>query len=187
MPVELSTIENKKTKAMKRAIMKTGEMKTLRLRVPSSTNENKKLNEMKTKNNVQKTILRSLAVVISFVLVSFTVSAQDFWKKLIANSSFNEIALAMVETSKTSADSEATMNFDMSLLEYEVEPELTLEEWMSDESNFEVATFQLIEATESGLDLEEWMFDETVFQVEETSEQALELESWMISEKVWNI
>ena len=37
-------------------------------------------NVQKTKNNVQKTVLRSLAVVVSFVLISFTVTAQDFWK-----------------------------------------------------------------------------------------------------------
>ncbi|MFW6257668.1 MAG: hypothetical protein ACOC11_02675 [Prolixibacteraceae bacterium] len=53
---------------------------------------------MKTKNNVQKTILRTIAVIVSFVLISYTVSAQEFWRKLITNSSFNEIAVAMIET-----------------------------------------------------------------------------------------
>jgi len=69
---------------------------------------------MKTKNNVQKTILRSLAVVLSFVLISFTVNAQDFWKKLLENSSFNEIALAMVE--KTDASSVSDSESDSFLL-----------------------------------------------------------------------
>ena len=59
---------------------------------------------MKTKNNVQKAILRSGAVVVSFVLISLTVSAQDFWKRLLTNSSFNEIAIAMVETSGKTED-----------------------------------------------------------------------------------
>ena len=53
---------------------------------------------MKTRTNFQKAAIRSAAVVISFVLISITVSAQEFWKKLLINSSFNEIAIAMVET-----------------------------------------------------------------------------------------
>ena len=72
---------------------------------------------MKTTNNVQKAILRSGAVVISFVLISFTVSAQEFWKKLLTNSSFNEIALAMVETSNEIETTEPTENFNFILLE----------------------------------------------------------------------
>ena len=53
---------------------------------------------MKTKNNVQKAILKSLAVIISSVLISFTVSAQGFWESILENNTFNEIALAMVES-----------------------------------------------------------------------------------------
>ena len=143
---------------------------------------------MKTKNNVQKAILRSVAVVVSFVLISFTVSAQDFWKKLIANSSFNEIALAMVGSSNETADLESTTeNFNLTLLENEVEPALELEEWMSNESNFGVSGFQIMEGTENELDIEDWMLDECSFQEEETGEQPLELETWMTSDKVCDI
>ena len=104
---------------------------------------------MKTKNNVQKAILRSIAVVVSFVLISFTVSAQDFWKKLLENSSFNEIALAMVETSEGKADSESfSMPYYMGLLENETEPALKVEDWMKNENfsgslNFDLALERL--------------------------------------------
>jgi hypothetical protein len=76
--IENKTSENKnrKTKAMKRVPGSRHEFN----RVPLTT---KNENEMKTKNNVQKTILRSAAVIVSFVLISFTVSAQDFWKRLL--------------------------------------------------------------------------------------------------------
>lgn len=151
-------------------------------------NENRKTKAMKIKNNVQKAILRSVAVVVSFVLISFTVSAQDFWKKLLENSSFNAIALAMVETSdEVEMRDYKTENFDFSILENETEPTLEMEEWMNDETYFDSFSFQLIEETETEMSLEEWMLDENLFQVIESSENPLELETWMTSEKVWKI
>ena len=143
---------------------------------------------MKTKNNVQKTILRSIAVIVSFVLISFTVSAQDFWKKLLENSSFNEIALAMVETSKESTDSETTTaNFNSALLESEIEPTLEMEDWMNDENFFGVFEFEIANELENDLMLQGWMLDENLFQVEQNEEMPLELEAWMTSENAWEI
>ncbi len=86
---------------------------------------------MKTKNNVQKTILRTGAVILSLVLISFTVSAQEFWKKLITNSSFNEIAVAMIET-KTVNISEKPQMQSAKIITNEAlqEPALELETWM---------------------------------------------------------
>ncbi|WP_299584754.1 hypothetical protein, partial [uncultured Sunxiuqinia sp.] len=48
-------------------------------------------------NQSEKVLLRSAAVIISFVLISFTVSAQGFWKQLLTNNSFGQVALLMVE------------------------------------------------------------------------------------------
>ena len=143
---------------------------------------------MKTKNNVQKTILRSVAVVVSFVLISFTVSGQDFWKELLANSSFNKIALAMVGTSNETSDSKSTTaNFNLILLENETEPALEMEDWMHDDNYFGIAEIQITEESEIGLEIEEWMLDENLFQVKENAESPLELETWMTSEKIWEI
>ena len=143
---------------------------------------------MKTKNNVQKTILRSIAVVVSFVLISITVSAQDFWKKLLESSSFNEIALAMVEISSEKTDSEArSENFNYANVVTESEPSLEMEDWMSDESYFGVTGLQITTETEGSLEMEDLMFDEQVFQVDENIELPLEVESWMTSEKVWEM
>ena len=143
---------------------------------------------MKTKNNVQKTILRSIAVVVSFVLISITVSAQDFWKKLLESSSFNEIALAMVEISSEKTDSEArSENFNYANVVTESEPSLEMEDWMSDESYFGVTGLQITTETEGSLEMEDWMLDEEVFQVDENIELPLEVESWMTSEKVWEM
>ena len=130
---------------------------------------------MKTKNNVQKAILRWTAVVVSFVLISFTVSAQDFWKKLLTNSSFNEIALAMVENSKK-ADSQMdteTENATFFYLAVESEANLELEDWMIDENNFETSSYILTEEIENDLTIENWMLNENLFQVKETGKSKL--------------
>ena len=140
---------------------------------------------MKTKNNVQKAILRSAAVVISFVLISFTVSAQDFWKRLLENSSFNEIALAMVETSNEMETTEPTESFDFNLLEQESEQALNLEDWMMDNNFFGVSELEVNEVNEKDLEVEAWMLDESLFNVEKNNGNEMELESWMTSDKLW--
>lgn len=141
---------------------------------------------MKTKDNVQKTILRSLAVVLSFVLISFTVNAQDFWKNLLENSSFNEIALAMVEKANDSSlsDSESD-SFLLLYLADEYEPVLEIGSWMNDDRYFGVQSFELSEEIEN--EQEGWMLNHNLFQVEVIEEKPLELESWMTTEKVWGL
>ena len=141
---------------------------------------------MKTKNNVQKAVLRSAAVIASFILISLTVSAQDFWKKLLTNSSFNEIALAMTENSETKSNSENTTSFPYFLNE-ESDEALQLEDWMLNKNNFEYSTFQYQEEQEQGLDVEDWMLNEKCFENLHENEPELKVENWMTSDKVWNI
>ena len=138
---------------------------------------------MKTKNNVQKAILKSMAMGLSLVLISLTVNAQDFWKTIFENNSFNVIALAMVdntiETSPASTDANALAIY----MEEEIEETLDVEEWMTNENNF--GTFLTIEVeNENSLELEDWMTNETLFDAysmyfEIETEEALELEDWM--------
>lgn len=174
----------KTNKAMKRAITTSETEKTIRLRVPSSTIKNKKLNEMKTKNNVQKTVLRTGAVVVSFVLISFTVAAQDFWKTLLTNSSFNQIALAMVEGSKKSETkvSETKTNKATYIFENESDANLVIENWMTNNNYFKPVVFQEVE---TNLQVEDWMKNEKLFAIAHDTESPLTLENWMTKSKVW--
>lgn len=171
---------------MKRAIRKIKAMKTIRLRVSSSTIKTKNENEMKTKNNVQKTILRFAAVVISLVLISFTVSAQDFWKKLITGSGFNAIALVMVDYTNNTNHYDGLTNtaFDFTLID-ETEEELTLEPWMMDHTIFEASAPVKSVETRGNLKIEPQMLNEEFLNAL-TTEERLKLESWMITESVWN-
>lgn len=142
---------------------------------------------MKTKNNVQKTILRGAAVVVSFVLISYTVSAQEFWKKLITNSSFNEIAIAMVDvsgkTKKTSTDQAANPAATTQSEDYE--PALKLEFWMTSENYFGQKTFGGLQEAEPELQLENWILNDKYFEGTDETEQPLNLENWMTSDKFW--
>lgn len=142
---------------------------------------------MKTKNNVQKTILRGAAVVVSFVLISYTVSAQEFWRKLITNSSFNEIAIAMVDasgkTKKTATDQAANPAATFQAEDYE--PALKLEFWMTSENYFGQKTFREIQEAEPELQLENWIINDNYFEGTAETEQPLEMESWITSDKFW--
>ena len=143
---------------------------------------------MKTKNNVQKAILRSAAVVISFILISLTVSAQDFWKKLLTNSSFNEIAIAMTETSKKSeTPASSTLNSSDFFMSEETEEALKVEDWMTNESTFNSPVIHVTQEQEKGLEVEDWMMNEHFFENDTEVEPALKVEDWMTSDKVWNI
>lgn len=142
---------------------------------------------MKTKNNVQKTILRSVAVITSFVLISFTVSGQDFWKALLTNRSFNEIALAMSDNNKKPAN-QAKTNSAIPveyILETAHEPALPLEYWMTSESRFEFDS-NSESGKAAGFDVKDWVKTAPQLALQKTSDEKLQVEDWMISDEIWN-
>ncbi len=139
---------------------------------------------MKTKTDLRKTAVRTAAVVVSFILVSFTVSAQGFWKKLLTNSSFNEIAIAMVEPGnlKTAHGSTNTpaaewKNFDMAF-----DPALELEGWMSSEKHFGVDVLQKENKLEASADGNPEFPD---FEYSVDAVESLKLEAWMVHDGLW--
>lgn len=141
---------------------------------------------MKTKNNVQKTVLRTAAVLVSFVLISLTVTAQEFWKAVLTKSSFNQIALAMVETPKkpvvpVSADTKISQN-EMYLSDYE--SKLNLEDWMTDEQSFKVVEIKEV-AKDENLKIEDWMLNDDLITVTTETESPLKVEAWMTESKTW--
>ena len=167
---------------------------------------------MKTKNNVQQTILKSMAVVFSVALISLTVNAQNFWQSIYENNGFKGIAMAMVDVNtattveSTNADqfsyytveNEETLGIENWMMdennfgtfvtmETENESPLELEGWMTNDSYFNNASEMFIEATENDLEIEDWMLNENLFNASREVESALELESWMVSENIWKV
>uniref|UniRef100_UPI0032173109 hypothetical protein n=1 Tax=uncultured Draconibacterium sp. TaxID=1573823 RepID=UPI0032173109 len=165
---------------------------------------------MKTKNNVQQKILKSIAVVFSVALISFTVNAQGFLKSIYENNSFKDIALAMAEVTETPAPTNADLtSYDAEEYEEALEIEdwminetsfgtfipveaasespLELEDWMTDDSYFNTVTDAFMNEMDSELEIEDWMLDENLFNTRQENDHALELENWMFSEDIWNV
>jgi len=138
---------------------------------------------MKTKNNTQETVLKSLAVIASFIVISLTVSAQDLWQSFTENETVREIALATIkrdsesQPASTPAKELTDVNSLETLLETESENTMELEEWMTNENFFKVeenptkkkiiktATFVFEEMEDSKLEFEDWMFNPKYWRV----------------------
>ncbi|KOH43315.1 hypothetical protein [Sunxiuqinia dokdonensis] len=146
-------------------------------------------------NQVEKVILRSAAVIISFVLISFTVSAQGFWKQLLTNNSFGKVALLMVEESVTAdVATERALPAESAGLSFYFEQAsdeaLEIESWMTDDAYFGAYTNMAVPEVEADLELEEWMKDESYFSNKltvEEKEKELELEAWMTDASYWRM
>lgn len=170
---------------------------------------------MKTKNNVQKAINKSLAIVASLILISFTVNAQNFWRSILDNATLNEFAVIMSTrndgANSVSKSKTTDINAFATYLTTETEEDLTLEDWMIDENLFEAPITEnsvnltakptintANQATEDKLKLEKWMLDENNFNVKQENtkgpttnvfkfinDDQLRLESWMVSSNNW--
>lgn len=148
---------------------------------------------MKTKNNIQKTAIKLSVVIVSFVLISLTVNAQDLHEDFLTNNSFKVLAFAKVENPKANKTIASDKNLSISkysdFLEESIEENLEVETWMINENLFAVTIDFEVEA-ENQLELENWMLDDTLFN--NTSllinefEEKLTIENWMLDYKLWN-
>ncbi|MBW8324913.1 MAG: hypothetical protein K0M50_09140 [Prolixibacteraceae bacterium] len=140
---------------------------------------------MKTTKHVQKTenkkpentISKTVAVVLSFVLISLTVSANGFWKQLLVNNTYGKMAILMVDQQK------------------EQEKLLTYVSPVAIAHPAQVCTTTNLSALETAnkksLEIENWMIDETYFVSNAVTtpvepEETLEIEDWMTDEHFWN-
>ena len=101
-------------------------------------------------------------------------------------------------------------SLSMNLLEVETENPLEIEDWMTEESNFDINTFNMETETEPELNVENWMINENNFNIEKnkdlkkrsnssnatvstrtyffsdiTDENNLKLENWMFKSNAW--
>jgi hypothetical protein len=141
---------------------------------------------MKTKNNVQKAVLRFAAVVAGLVMISYTASAQDLEKSFIENNSFSDIAMVITEAESPVAENAITIPAADFMFETETENVLELELWMTDEAIFAV-TFEIDEEADEALELEPWMMNQELFQTATETDPELNMEDWMVSDALWSI
>jgi len=146
---------------------------------------------MKTKNNVQKAIRKLLASGLIVVAVSISLNAQNSEKSLTEAAVYNGKALAMINNTIETYSAPTGADVNASYLINETEEALELEDWMTDETSFDVYPMSIQPEPEEALNLEDWMIDEIyfnpTFQVMAETESELELENWMTSDEVWNL
>ncbi|NQU86700.1 MAG: hypothetical protein HQ541_13155, partial [Mariniphaga sp.] len=128
---------------------------------------------MKTKNNVQKAITKSVAVITSLVLLSFTVNAQGSLTELLADNSFGAIAKVLVENPSGNESG----YIDSEFFNEANEESLDLEEWMISSTNDSGFSLIIEEANEESLQIENWMVIDSSFDIfDEIEEKPLQLE-----------
>ncbi|HAQ21150.1 MAG TPA: hypothetical protein DCR40_18235 [Prolixibacteraceae bacterium] len=166
---------------------------------------------MKTTNNAQKTenglvkksVLRGSAVIVSLVLISWTVGAQNFWDQVMTGYNYGKMAMTKVENSnKTNGSDENDIQFELetqanNLIEITfeaIEAELELQVEVYDANEFVEA--ELTAETENRMNSYEETCDEVMdqalkLQVEVydpakfvEAEIALEIESWMTEQEI---
>ncbi len=161
---------------------------------------------MKTTNNAQKTengqvktmVLRGVAVIFSLVLISWTVSAQDFWKELLTNNTYGKMAILMIEQTNETKNADAAIDAihaelaiqanhstEALVLVNETESNLEIEAWMTDETYFASRTSANAIEAEDALDIENWMVQDTFFNSDKVladREFEMEIEAWMMND-----
>ncbi len=147
--------------------------------------EKPKGQETRLEDNVQKTVLRAALIITSFVLISLTVSAQDFWKNQRLNSSSHEIALVLTNHSGETAERGKTRIYTTMVLDAEKDETLMLEQWMTNQSLFGFPAGKLSSTAKIPFRLEEGIFNKNRMETTGCAEEPLLLKSWMISERVW--
>jgi hypothetical protein len=157
---------------------------------------------MKTKNNVRKAAIKSIATATGLMLIGLTVNAQ--MSSYFENTENSPMAMVTEKTmksafvttvnTKTLATTDAFAfylaneteeplhiedwmmkenNFStMFSFETETEPTLEIEDWMTNERNFEAGSMSLITESEEELQVENWMLDENKFEVTEKTKVA---------------
>jgi len=145
---------------------------------------------------VEKVVLRSGAILISVVLLSFTVSAQGLWKQLLTYNSFGKMAMLMVSESEDGAtglsDQAGTKALPAAKMSsfYDTpasDGSLDLESWMTDDSYFGAYNHLFDVVVDNPLGLEGWMLNDAYFcsRIRPEADKKLELETWMNDDNYW--
>ncbi|HSO87870.1 MAG TPA: hypothetical protein VLQ91_15040 [Draconibacterium sp.] len=150
---------------------------------------------MKTKNNIKKTVLHTVATTTGLAILSLTVNAQVTFKSLFETEGINHFAMATENANISFASNTHNRNFTSAetfaaYLVNETEEPLNVEDWMTNESAFDGFSASLETETETELELEDWMMNENnltaALKIETETENPLEVEDWMTDESNFN-
>lgn len=150
---------------------------------------------MKTKNNIRKAAIKSIAIATGLMLTGLTVNAQ--MSSYFENTGNSPMAMVAERTMKsafaTTLNTKALAKTEAFAfyLANETEEPLHLEDWMLKENNF-TATFSIETENEPALEIEDWMTNERNFEASSMSlitesEEELQVENWMPDENKFEV
>lgn len=173
----------------------------------TETIQKSKLNAMKTTDNAQKTenkkfgnsISKTFAVILSLVLISFTVSANGFWKQLLINNAYGKMAILMLDQENEAAhvyssaapsthSIEAIGASDLFFTDVAKDKNLVIENWMIANANFNASVFADQPGADKPMNIESWMIENPGFEangISTENEPALKVEPWMTDNTLW--
>ncbi len=150
---------------------------------------------MKTKNNIQKTVLHTVAAATGLAILSLTVNAQVTFKSLFETEGINHFAMVTENANNSFVSNNHSRSFTnaetfAAYLVNETEQPLEIEEWMTNENAFDGFSASLETETESEMVVEEWMMNDNSFtasfKIETETENPLQLENWMTDDSDLN-
>lgn len=133
---------------------------------------------MKTKRNVQKTLKKSLVIIVGLVVISLTASAQEPWKSTPKSEILNEITVAISNRNNSSKQTTNKTEDDKAFPAYltkEKEEELKLEDWVTEGIKFGMKQKKEINPEN---------FSPTYLH-QDAEEKKLKLEDWMVNNNYW--
>jgi len=186
------TILTKSKKQFSKSEMKQLKTKSERDQVMKTINFKKENRSIRFEN----VLLRSGAVIVSVVLLSFTVSAQGLWKQILTYNSFGKTAMLMVNASEASNETEVSdagrkAPAPSKTISFTIEPAadqlLQVEAWMTDDAYFGAYNHLLRVEQDKPLELEGWMLNDHYFSSRITKDQDkdLNIEAWMLDKRFW--
>jgi len=154
---------------------------------------------MKTKNNNTKSILlKSGTIIISFILISFAVNAQEIREQFLTGKD-NTVIIADAGSDSHSntgypAKKMSTVGiktFNCNFI-HEKDKSLGLEPWMTSEAFLNNFSYQVHYDVDPGLELEDWMTDSRcqenrTINIRTERDRELNLENWMVNNNIWKI
>jgi len=141
-------------------------------------------------------LLRSGAVVIIVILLSFTVSAQGLWKQILTFNSYGRMAVLMVHGSETGSWGEKVESGSgnparSGTVTFQIEPAFDedpgIGAWITDDFYFGAYSGLFEAERDKSPELEPWMTDDRYFTSRFATDQdsALAIEVWMIDGRYW--
>jgi hypothetical protein len=140
---------------------------------------------MKTRTNITRSIKKGLLSIVLTSFISAGVFAQTSQPTFTIKDILSPKAEVKAESTGPSMVATVEVDFYAKSLDFVVEEEMEVENWMTDDSAWGENTAEKGAAEENELTVEDWMTDVSSF-ANATTENTVKLEAWMKTSGSWS-